>query len=247
MEGRQGTRARTRAARAVVGALLVLAFTAAPAWADQEIVAGAGSQYLTTQVTMDQGEPLTFRNLDLTGHDVRSKGKGADGRPLFLTPILPAGGSHFVEGSQYLTTGSYDFFCSIHPFMTGTLTVTGAGKPDKRPGGGDSRAPGVSVQITSPSLKKIADSGKLSVSFYTDEAATVKLSGNMRVGKKSYALGTATRQVQRQKPTKVALKLGTKAKEAAKKASKATFNVKATTRDSAGNTGSGGVKRKYQR
>jgi hypothetical protein len=75
----------------------------------------------------------------------------------------------------------------------------------------------------------------------------VKLTGNMKVGKKSFALGSATRQVAKNKPTRVGLNLGSKAKEAAKKASKATFNVKAATRDSAGNRGSGGVKRKYQR
>ena len=49
---------------------------------------------------------------------------GPDNGPLFHTPLIGQNQEAFVEGSQYLTTGSYAFVCSIHQNMTGTLTVT---------------------------------------------------------------------------------------------------------------------------
>jgi plastocyanin len=233
--------------RALVAALAALALAAPAASADQQIAAGPGTQYLTTSVTMDQGERLTFRNLDTTGHDVTARPLGVDGRPLFGTPVIGTGASAFVDGSQYLKTGSYDFYCSIHPFMTGTLHVTAAGKPAPRPNRSDTRAPGVAVEIVSSKLGKVAKSGKLQVSFHTDEAATVDLSGNARAGGKTYKLSKATRTVRANRPVRLALSLGTKAQEALKRASKATFKVFAKTRDKAGNRGSGSARRTLRR
>ena len=83
--------------------------------------------------------------------------------------------------------------------------------------------------------------------FHTDEAATVKLSGGMKAGKKGFALPNKSRQVPADTPTRLAFKLSDKAKKAVKKAKKATFTVRAVTSDAAGNKGSGGAKRKYKR
>jgi plastocyanin len=43
--------------------------------------------------------------------------------PLFASAITPGGGTSPVVGTAALKPGSYDFFCSLHPGMTGTLTV----------------------------------------------------------------------------------------------------------------------------
>jgi hypothetical protein len=195
---------------------------------------------------MAQGERLTFMNLDLTGHDVTAKRLGPGARPLFGTPVLATGSSAFVDGSQYLTFGSYAFYCSVHPFMHGTLTVTTAGKPAKRPGG-DSRAPGIAVEIVSGSIGDVSKSGKLQVSFHTDEAASVKLSGSERVGKQSFTLSGSSRQVGANRPVRVALTLTSKGRKALSGARKATFSVTAMTRDAAGNQGSGGARRTLTR
>jgi plastocyanin len=40
------------------------------AQADERIQAGPSTRYTTPSVTMDQGERLTFQNLDVVGHDV---------------------------------------------------------------------------------------------------------------------------------------------------------------------------------
>ena len=233
--------------RALAAAVATLALAAPAASADEQIAAGPGAQYVTTSVTIDQGERLDFRNLDTTGHDVTARLPGLDGKPLFRTPIIGTGATAFVDGSQYLTTGSYDFFCSIHPFMTGTLEVTSAGKPAPRPARPDTRAPGISVQILSTKLGKVASSGKLRISYYTDEAATVVTTGSVRAGGKTYSLAKATRQVKANRPLQLDLALSTKARQAVKSASKATFRVSATTRDKAGNRGAGGARRTLKR
>jgi plastocyanin len=233
--------------RALAAAVATLALAAPAASADEQIAAGPGTQYVTTSVTIDQGERLTFRNLDTTGHDVTARLPGVDGKPLFRTPVIGTGSTAFVDGSQYLTTGSYDFYCSIHPFMTGTLHVTAAGKPVKRPARPDTRAPGVAVEIVSSKLGKVASSRKLRISFHTDEAATVGVSGSARAGGKTYKIAKVTRKVAGNRPVQLALTLTTKLQEALKHASKARFTVSASTRDAAGNRGAGSARRTLRR
>lgn len=140
----------------VVLSLLVLAVVPAVARADEEIVAIPGFQFATPMVEIDQGERLTFRSADEAApHDVTSVGESADGRPLFKTPVIDFNQTAFVEGSQYLTTGSYAFVCSIHPgTMKGTLKVNTAGTPAQRPapgsGGGEPPQSGGSGSGTEP-------------------------------------------------------------------------------------------------
>src|SRR6476661_8616767 len=87
------------------------------ALADQTIQAAPPDRFTTTVITMDQGERLSFHNGDTVGHDVTATATTTDGRPLFKTPTVASGKDAFVEGSQYLTEGHYDFYCSIHPNM----------------------------------------------------------------------------------------------------------------------------------
>lgn len=119
---------------AVVSAAVAGLLWPVVAWADKTIEAGPPNRFTTPAITIDQGEPLTFRNGDTVSHDVTASATGSDGKPLFATPIVPAGRSAFVEGSQYLTEGTYPFVCTLHNGMKGTLNVTGAGTPQTRPG-----------------------------------------------------------------------------------------------------------------
>jgi plastocyanin len=111
------------------------------ALADQQIVAGDGavtSGFSNPQVTMAQGEHLTFRNDDHAAkHNVTAKSNGPDGQPLFQSDTIGAGQTATVSGAQNLKPGTYDFYCTLHPYtMTGTLTVGSSGSPPPTSGGG---------------------------------------------------------------------------------------------------------------
>jgi plastocyanin len=169
---------RARASLITGLGLLAVLVPAGAALADERIQAGPSIRYTTPNVTMDQGERLTFQNLDAVGHDVVAGGRGPDGRPLFRTPVIGTGQEVFVEGSQYLTTGSYAFFCSIHPEMTGTLNVTSAGTPVPRPA--DTSAPSASVRVRSGRVSALRRTRRLVVRVTVNEAATVAIRATAR-------------------------------------------------------------------
>src|SRR4051812_41593577 len=94
-----------------------LAVVAPGALADKQVGAQPVDSY-SGDVTMSQGETLTFQNLDLQNHDVTANDKGSDGKPLFASSTIGFGQNAKVEGAQKLGPGTYKFYCSVHPFMT---------------------------------------------------------------------------------------------------------------------------------
>lgn len=111
----------------VVGALLLLA-TAFPSTAgplDQRIVA-IGFSYQPAEITLAQGEPLEFTNLDVAPHDVTALDAGPDGLPLFASETIGTAATSAVDGLDDLPTGVYDFTCTLHPEMIGTLFLEAA-------------------------------------------------------------------------------------------------------------------------
>ncbi|HEX9775275.1 MAG TPA: hypothetical protein VGB83_06825 [Actinomycetota bacterium] len=118
-------------------AALALAMAALPAAADAAVPANTPgilvavpiSAYATTGFTIEQGGSATFVNLDevtFVGHDVRSKATDGSNRPLFTTPVIKTREMAEIEGVSALALGSYEYRCSLHSAMTGTLTVTPA-------------------------------------------------------------------------------------------------------------------------
>ncbi len=187
----RGTQGRALAPIATVALMLC----AAPASADEQIVAGPPSQYLTPQVTIDQGERVTFMNTDAIDHDVLARDAGPDGAPLFRSELIAGGATTPVEGAEYLTTGSYAFICSIHPQMEGTINVTSAGTPATRPGsggggGGGGTEPSVELQELDKRVGPVKRRGALRVGVTTGGAATVKLKA--RAKGSTFAKGTKT-------------------------------------------------------
>jgi plastocyanin len=137
-----------------VTVLLALAALVLPAlaWADKRIDAAPGNRYSTTDVTIDQGERVTFHNGDTVAHDVTATQNGPDGKPLFRSPTTDAGKDSVVDGTQYLSTGHYDFICSIHPNMKGSIHVTTNGTPAQRPGGASGSAPQGAKDTVKPTV-----------------------------------------------------------------------------------------------
>jgi plastocyanin len=87
----------------------------------------------TPTYTMDQGDRPALQNAGGSQHNATATGNGPDGKPLFSSPTIGTG-TTTLDGTQYLTAGSYTFICTIHPStMIATLAVSGNGVPTPRP------------------------------------------------------------------------------------------------------------------
>jgi plastocyanin len=201
--------------RALVLVLAAIGVTAPAAHAadSAQITAGLGNRYLTPTVEVDQGGRVTFANRDAVSHDVTARDE-AGGKPLFASPLVAPGASAGVDGVQYLRTGSYAFFCSVHPQMTGTLRVTAAGTPAPRPGSGG----GPAARDTSAPRLGVARPRRLRVVVTSDEAARIRVTarrGGRTIARGSARLPGAGRATVRLRPTaagKRALRRGRRAR-----------------------------------
>lgn len=223
--------------RIALAVLLVsLLLPTALASADQQITASFNKKYDNPNVTMAQGERLTFRNNDFVRHDVTSEVAGQ-----FSSALIDTNETAAVEGSQYLTTGTYRYVCSIHAEMTGVLTVSSEGTPVPRPGSGgpapapaptDTTPPTLALRAPATKASAVRKSGKLKVLVSSDEAASMKLrasSGSALAGLLSAELVAAAGQ-----PFTVRISSGVRRKLS--RGSKLRLTV--TARDAAGNPGS---------
>ena len=220
----------TRTLWPVVAALAALASSPA-AYADDQITAAPPQRFATPNVTIDQGERVTLVNNDVESHDVTSKGRGSDGARLFKSRLVGSGGTAPVSGTEYLTTGSYAFLCSIHPQMEGTLNVNAAGTPVARPR--DSTAPRVSLALLDSRRSKALRRRALRVKVTSGEAATVRISakrGRRRLGSVVLTLGGAGSRT-------VELKLSRAARRALAAGRRARVSLSARATDQAGNVG----------
>jgi len=210
----------------------------ASAWAEGTITARPPNQFGAAVTTIDQGEKVTFQNFDVAGHDVTSNQTGDTGAPLFRSAFIGPGASGPVEGTEYLTTGNYDFFCSVHPGMEAVLEVTSAGTPVPRP-----QPEGVAVRIVSRSLDRVVDTGKLKLSVRSRRGSVV-VGARAKTRKSSIALGSKKLQFEEQETRKVALKLSDAARKALRKRSRATLIATATANHGGGHTERATARRK---
>jgi plastocyanin len=168
---------------AIVGALLAAGTAFA---ASQTIVGQADNTFSLPNYTSDQGAVAT---LQVTGssHNVTASANGPDGKALFRSATI-SGGTTGVNGTQYLSAGSYPFVCTIHPGMAATLVVSGNGTPVPRPQ--------VSLKVTSRKLSKVAKGGlqvQSTASAKVDDFSLEAKLGNTSIGK---ATGLAIAQGQ---------------------------------------------------
>lgn len=73
-------------------------------------------KFMPDKLTVKAGSTITVHNEDSTAHTFTADNKAFD------TGNIPANGTKTVTVSK---PGTYPFMCTIHPFMTGTLTVSG--------------------------------------------------------------------------------------------------------------------------
>jgi plastocyanin len=169
---------KRRGALAGAATVAVLGLGAAVAWAAPATIVGtAGNTFDAASYAHDGG---SIAQLTVTGsnHNATSVANGPDGKTLFRSNTI-IGGSTAVNGTQYLSAGSYEFICTLHPdTMQATLNVTGTGLP----------RPTVDVAVSSRKLSKVVRKGKLAVKVSTTGAPEVSLAAVL--GKRRIATGT---------------------------------------------------------
>lgn len=98
-----------------------------------KILAGASAQgnpdYEPDPVSVGKGDGVEWTNEDNVPHTVTSKTEG-----LFDSSIIAAGAKWLLNTAK-LDVGDYQYYCSLHPFMGATLTVTEAGASPSTPAG----------------------------------------------------------------------------------------------------------------
>lgn len=105
-----------------IGALGAPSPTAVAGPLDERIIT-LGFAFVPDETTLAEGSTLEFTNLDVAPHNVIALRNGPDGKPAFRTETITAGTTVAVEGLDKLKAGVYDYTCTLHPEMLGTVYV----------------------------------------------------------------------------------------------------------------------------
>lgn len=167
---------------AMIVGFILLGMGAGSASAAEPITASANCcTFSVPSFTQAAGETGTFVNpADADAfHNVTSKDLGPDKKPLFASSSEPAGGSSPIPGTQYLTPGTYGFYCTIHTTaMSGQLVVDASGTAVPRPS--------VKLSVLKQKLNAVRNQGKLKVKLTgTTASSGVHISasaGNKKLG-----------------------------------------------------------------
>ena len=235
--------------RTTILTIAAAASLAAPAAAraDKVIEAQTVWRFDASTYAMDQGEKVTFKNSDAASpgpHDVTAMDNGPDGKPLFKSETVANGTQTPVVGAERLKTGDYDFFCSVHPFMTATLKVSDKGtpvgseppaaqpQPQPQPAPSDTTKPKVRVSLEKRSLRSKRLVAKVSV----DEQVRLDLLLTARINGKTRSLGGGRANYTRVGQTvRYAITLTPSARRALRSKRRLTVTVLAGATDTAGN------------
>jgi plastocyanin len=94
--------------------LTVLAATAVPAGAADLEVKIDNFTFNPARITVKTGTTVTWHNEDDIPHTIASSAK------LFKSKVLDTAGKFSFT---FMTPGTFEYFCSLHPHMTGTIVV----------------------------------------------------------------------------------------------------------------------------
>lgn len=92
------------------------------------ILEGSATQgnpaYEPDSLIVKQGETILVDNVDAMPHTVTNGAGPSDSvsGTIFDTSIINGGESAVIETAD-VEPGAYDYYCTVHPYMTGTLTV----------------------------------------------------------------------------------------------------------------------------
>ena len=81
----------------------------------------ASEFYVPPEITVSSGTTVTWTNDDSTIHTVTEGTPGGAGAtPAFDSSIIAPGATW---ENTFDTAGEFDYYCTLHPFMTGKVTV----------------------------------------------------------------------------------------------------------------------------
>ena len=78
------------------------------------------SCYLPADITINAGDTVEWDNIDTAAHTVTSGSPANGPSGVFDSSLLMGSASYAFTFEE---TGSYDYFCIVHPWMAGTVTV----------------------------------------------------------------------------------------------------------------------------
>jgi nitrite reductase (NO-forming) len=84
----------------------------------------AAEFYIPAEITVPAGSTVTWTNDDSTIHTVVEggpQGSSTGGDPLFDSSIVAPGATW---DNTFATAGEFPYYCNLHPFMTGKVTVS---------------------------------------------------------------------------------------------------------------------------
>ena len=125
--------------------------------------------YTPSSVNVGVGETVTWSNDDTAAHTVTS-GTAADGPDGIFDSSLFAAGTTFSH--TFEEEGAFDYFCMVHPWMVGAVTVgEGAGTDAGTDGGGDVAVDSSGSTDDMTATTSGSDSEELMVEIATGDAA----------------------------------------------------------------------------
>ena len=101
---------------AVAGAAAFLLMAATPVWAEDVAVKIGNFTFGPQELKVKAGTTVTWTNEDDMPHTVVSPNN-------FRSKVLDTEGAYSFT---FTTPGTYKYFCSLHPHMTGTVVVEAA-------------------------------------------------------------------------------------------------------------------------
>ncbi len=76
--------------------------------------------FVPSAITISAGEALVWESEDNAAHTVTYGDPQTFPEPIFDSGLLPPGGSYEFT---FADAGTYDYFCIVHPWMLGVVTV----------------------------------------------------------------------------------------------------------------------------
>ncbi|WP_410611506.1 plastocyanin/azurin family copper-binding protein [Amycolatopsis sp. lyj-109] len=126
---------------------------AAPAAAPSaKSVEAMGYKFSPADLTIDVGDTVTWTNHDTAPHNIVV----TDGPEKFTSPTLQTGQTF---SHTFTKAGKYSYYCSIHPDMKATVTVTGAAPTSAPPTSTPTSAPTTAPSHSMPAPSTPAGGG----------------------------------------------------------------------------------------